>query len=83
MQRYPALSDLKAQARRRIPHFVWEYLDSATGSEAVLRRNRADLDSVLLMPSILHGEFEPDLSVTLFGQTHALPFGIAPWACRA
>ena len=66
-QRYPALSDLKAQARRRMPWFVFEYLDSATGSESVLRRNRADLDSVLLMPSILHGEFQPDMSVTLFG----------------
>ena len=77
-QRYPALSDLKAQARRRMPWFVFEYLDSATGSESVLRRNRADLDSVLLMPSILHGEFQPDMSVTLFGKTHALPFGVSP-----
>lgn len=75
---YPAISDLKARARRRMPHFVWEYLDSATGSEATQRRNRAALDRVLLRPSILHGEFAPDLSATLFGQSHPLPFGIAP-----
>ncbi len=77
-QRYPALSDLKAGARRRMPWFVFEYLDSATGSESVLRRNRADLDAVQMMPSILHGEFTPDMSVTLFGQTHPLPFGVSP-----
>lgn len=78
LQRYPALSDLKAKARRRMPWFVFEYLDSATGSESVLRRNRADLDNVLFMPSILHGEFDPDMSVTLFGKTHPLPFGVSP-----
>jgi L-lactate dehydrogenase (cytochrome) len=76
--RYPSLADLKHRARRRIPKFVWEYLDSGTGTEATLRRNRAMLDQVLFKPSILHGEFDPDLSVTLFGQTHPLPIGIAP-----
>jgi L-lactate dehydrogenase (cytochrome) len=75
---YPAISDVKARARRRIPHFVWEYLDSATGVEATQKRNRQKLDEVLFNPSILHGEFEPDLSSTLLGQTHPLPIGIAP-----
>ncbi|MCF7699746.1 alpha-hydroxy acid oxidase [Loktanella sp. M215] len=76
--RYPAIADLKSRARTRIPHFVWEYLDSATGDESALRRNRAALDAVLLRPSILHGEFTPDLSTTLMGQSHPLPLGIAP-----
>lgn len=77
-QRYPAISDLKARARARIPHFVWEYLDSATGTEATLRRNRARLNEVLFRPSILHGEFTPDLTARLFGHDFPLPFGIAP-----
>ena len=75
---YPAIADLKRRAQRRIPHFVWEYLDSATGVEATQRRNRTELDKVLLAPSILHGEFTPDLSTTLLGHTHPVPFGIAP-----
>lgn len=75
---YPALSDLRARARRRIPKFVWEYLDSATGSEATKHRNRAGLDRIGLMPSVLHGEFTPDLTTTLFGTDLPLPFGIAP-----
>ena len=76
--RYPAIADLKTAARKRIPHFVWEYLDSATGDEATQRRNRAALDAVLLQPSILHGEFVPDLSTTLMGRSYPLPVGIAP-----
>ncbi|MEI4232357.1 alpha-hydroxy acid oxidase [Roseovarius sp. D22-M7] len=76
--RYPALSDLRDSARARIPRFVWEYLDSGTGAEATKARNRTMLDRVRLSPSILHGEFTPDITATLFGQTHALPVGIAP-----
>jgi len=75
---FPAISDLQARARRRIPHFVWEYLDSATGEEKTKARNREALDQVLLRTSVLHGEFTPDLSTTLLGRDYPLPFGIAP-----
>lgn len=76
--KYPALSDLKSRARTRIPHFVWEYLDSATGVEATQARNRSALDKILFNPSILHGEFSPDLSTRFLGRTYPLPIGIAP-----
>ncbi|MBT52940.1 MAG: alpha-hydroxy-acid oxidizing enzyme [Mameliella sp.] len=76
--RYLTIADLRRAARRRVPHFAWAYLDSATGTEASARRNRTALDNVLFTPSILHGEVTPDLSVELFGQTHPLPFGVAP-----
>ena len=75
---YPALSDLRSRAQSRLPKFVWEYLDSATGTEATKHRNRAALDRVGLMPSVLHGEFTPDLSVELMGQKLPLPFGMSP-----
>jgi len=75
---YPALSDLRSRAQSRLPKFVWEYLDSATGTEATKHRNRAALDRVGLMPSVLHGEFTPDLSVDLMGQRLPLPFGMSP-----
>ncbi len=76
--KYPAICDLRRAARKRIPHFVWEYLDSATGQERTLQRNRDQLDAVLFSPSVLHGEFTPDLSTSFLGQSHSLPFGIAP-----
>ncbi|MDG2404553.1 MAG: alpha-hydroxy acid oxidase [Paracoccaceae bacterium] len=77
-QKYPALSDLRAVAQKRIPKFVWDYLTSATGDETTLARNRHGLDQILFMPSVLHGEFEPDIHVDLLGESHPLPFGVAP-----
>jgi L-lactate dehydrogenase (cytochrome) len=76
--KYPALSDLRARAKRRIPPFVWEYLDSGTGTEATKARNRTGLDRIGMMPSILHGEFTPDLGTTFLGKKMPMPFGIAP-----
>jgi L-lactate dehydrogenase (cytochrome) len=76
--RFPALSDLRAQARRRIPHYLWEYLDNATGDEGAKRRAEAALDAVELLPGILAGEIEPVLETTLLGRSCAAPIGIAP-----
>ncbi|WP_050602857.1 alpha-hydroxy acid oxidase [Ruegeria sp. 6PALISEP08] len=75
---YPGIPDLKRRARRRLPHFVWEYIDSGTGIETTLNRNRIALDDVRLSPSILHGELEFDTSRTFLSTACPLPFGIAP-----
>lgn len=76
--RYPALSDLRARARRRLPHFVWEYLDSATGTESVKHLNRAALDAVRLRPAVLAGPFATGLATRFLGQDLSAPYGIAP-----
>ncbi len=76
--RYPGVLDLKWQARRRLPKFVWEYLDSGTGVEATRARNRMALDRIGFPPSILHGPQDPDLSTTFLGRTYPLPVGAAP-----
>ncbi len=76
--RYPALADLKARARRRIPHFVWEYFDSGTGTESTLRLNRERLDTIRFRPAILKGEVPADLSVRMMGRDYPLPLGISP-----
>lgn len=76
--RYPGLRDLRDRAQRRIPPFVWEYLDSGTGTEATKARNRSALDRIGMVPSVLHGEFTPDLTTAFMGQRVPLPFGIAP-----
>ncbi|QAX30257.1 alpha-hydroxy acid oxidase [Leisingera sp. NJS204] len=77
-QRYPGLEDLKRRAKRRLPRFVWDYLDSGTGAEAARARNRTGLDRIGFLPSVLHGPMEPDLAVPCLGRRPALPFGIAP-----
>ncbi len=74
----PAVCDLRRAAKSRIPHFVWEYLDSATGDEATLHRNRSAMDQHLFCPRGLKGEVTPDLTTTFLGQSFPAPFGIAP-----
>ncbi len=76
--KYPSLADLRKRAKRRLPHFVWEYLDSSTGTELQQKLNRDGLDKIRFSTRILQGAPEPDLSVSLLGRTYDLPFGIAP-----
>ncbi len=73
-----SISDLKAQARRRMPHFAWEYLDSGTAAEECLARNRSAFQQITLTPKFLKGKLTPNLQTTLFGTEYAAPFGIAP-----
>lgn len=75
---YPAISDLRLRARRRVPHFAFEYLDSSTGEELQAKRNRDALDAVMFMPDILKGPIEPQFETEFMGQTYSRPFGIAP-----
>lgn len=75
---YPGVMDLKWRAQKRLPKFVWEYLDSGTGTETTKTRNRAALDRVGFMPSILHGAIDPDLRTGFLGQSYPMPFGMAP-----
>ena len=75
---HPSIEDLRLAARKRIPKFAFEYLDSATGRELGLKVNRDALDAIGFMPSVLCGRTKADLKTKLLGQTFDLPFGIAP-----
>lgn len=70
--------DLKNRARKRIPGFAFDYVEGGCNHEAAVRRNRDALDAVLLRADYLAPYSPPDLSVELFGQKYAAPFGIAP-----
>lgn len=77
-QRFPAYSDLERRARRRLPEFVWEYLDSGTGDEVTVERNRRAFEAVTLLADILQTEREIDLGIEFLGRRQSLPFGFAP-----
>ena len=78
MDRFPAIEDLERRAKRRLPHFSWEYLASGTGDESAMHRNRSALLDVELLPQLMKGVIEPDTRTTLFGVEHAAPIGVAP-----
>ena len=78
IDKYPHIEDLRAKARGRVPHFAWEYLDSGTGRDLAVERNRAALDRVLFEQNVLVGKLTPELAVEILGQRFDVPFGIAP-----
>ncbi len=75
---YPSIADLARRAKRRLPSFVWEYLDSGTGDDKARDRNRSALDEVLFRTGILQGPKDTDLATDLLGDTWSLPVGVAP-----
>lgn len=78
LNKYPAIADLALRARKRIPHFAWEYLDSGTGMEGGAHRNIDALSRIHLTPQFMKGTLSPDISTELFGVKYAAPFGVAP-----
>lgn len=78
MDDLPAISDLQAKAKKRMPHFAWEYLDSGTGADQTRDRNIEALRNVNFIPQLLKGPLEPSTATTLFGVDYAAPIGIAP-----
>jgi len=71
-------TDYREAARRRLPHFLFEYIDGGAYAEVTLRRNIADLEAVPLRQRVLQDVSSIDLSTRLFGQTMALPVALAP-----
>jgi L-lactate dehydrogenase (cytochrome) len=70
--------DYRELARRRLPHFLFEYIDGGSYAEVTLRRNVADLEAVALRQRVLNDVSALDLRTTLFGQDLALPVALAP-----
>jgi len=73
-----SVSDYRALAKARLPHFLFEYLDGGSYDEVTLRRNVADLQSVALKQRVLRDVSEIDLSAELFGKRWAMPVGLGP-----
>jgi len=76
--KFPAVSDLRRRAKKRIPKFAFEYLDSATGRELGMKRNRDGWDAITFMPAILRGNLKYNLETEFMGDSYSLPVGIAP-----
>lgn len=69
---------MRTAARRRLPRFVFDFVDGGSHGENALKRNRQALDAVRLAPHILTGNERRNTASTFFGRDIAAPFGIAP-----
>lgn len=75
---YPTIAYLRRRARRRLPHFAFEYGDGGAGADGGVARNWAGLDAVELVPRYGVMPTLPAVDVTLFGRKYAAPIGIPP-----
>ncbi len=70
--------DYRELARRRLPRFLFDYIDGGSYAEVTLRRNISDLEQVALRQRILRDVSAIDLKTSLFGQELAMPVALAP-----
>jgi L-lactate dehydrogenase (cytochrome) len=70
--------DYRQLARRRLPKFLFEYIDGGSYDEATMKRNRADLQKIALRQRVMQNVADIDLSTTMYGSDYAMPVGLAP-----
>jgi L-lactate dehydrogenase (cytochrome) len=75
-------ADFRELARRSLPHPIFHYIDGAADDELTYRRNTQAYEEVDLVPNVLAGVAEVDMSVTVFGKRLALPLYCAPTALQ-
>jgi L-lactate dehydrogenase (cytochrome) len=75
-------NDFRELARRRLPKPIFDYIAGAADDEATHRQNTAGFERCDLVPNVLRGVGTVDTSVTVMGQTLALPVYCSPTALQ-
>ena len=75
-------SDFRKLAQKRLPSPIFHYIDGAADDEVTYARNTSAFDDVDLVPNVLRGVEEVDLSTTIFGKKLDLPFYLSPTALQ-
>lgn len=73
-----SIEDYRELARRRLPPFLFDYIDGGANAEQTLRRNVSDLADIALKQRVLRDVSKIDLTTTLFGARQALPVMLGP-----
>ncbi len=73
-----SVAELRHMAARRLPPFVFEYLEGGAEDEVTLTRNQAAFDRVAFRPRALVDVGQVDLSCEVLGRRWRVPFAIGP-----
>ncbi|MDQ1157211.1 L-lactate dehydrogenase (cytochrome) [Sphingomonas sp. SORGH_AS 950] len=73
-----APTDYREAARRRLPPFLFHYIDGGANAEHTLRRNVEDLAGIELRQRVLRDVADLSLETELFGTRMAMPVVLAP-----
>ncbi|MDO4591647.1 MAG: FMN-dependent L-lactate dehydrogenase LldD [Comamonadaceae bacterium] len=71
-------TDYRAAAQKRLPPFLFHYIDGGAYAEKTLASNVDDLASVALRQRVLKDMSQLDTSIELFGEKLSLPVALAP-----
>lgn len=71
-------TDYRAAAQKRLPPFLFHYIDGGAYAEKTLARNVDDLANVALRQRVLKDMSQLDTSIELFGEKLALPVALSP-----
>ena len=74
--------DFRTLAKRRVPRPIFDYIDGAADDETTCRQNTASFERCDLVPNVLRGVETVDMSVTVLGQTLAMPVYCSPTALQ-
>ena len=74
--------DFRKLAKKRLPSPIFHYIDGAADDEVTYNRNTAAYNDADLIPNVLRGVENVDLSTTIFGKKLDLPFYCAPTALQ-
>jgi L-lactate dehydrogenase (cytochrome) len=73
-----ASTDYRAVAQRRLPPFLFHYVDGGSYAEHTLRHNVSDLADIGLRQRVLKNMEELSLETQLFDETLSMPVALAP-----
>ncbi len=71
-------TDYREAARRRLPPFLFHYIDGGANAEYTLGRNVSDLSEIELRQRVLKNVESLDISTELFGRKMAMPVALSP-----
>ena len=74
--------DFRKLAKKKLPAPIFHYIDGGSDDEITLKRNTESFLKCDLVPNILAGVGEPDLSTTVFGQKIDMPLFLSPVAMQ-
>jgi L-lactate dehydrogenase (cytochrome) len=74
--------DFRELARRRLPAPIFNYIDGAADDETTYRRNTSAFEECDLVPNVLAGVENVDLSVKVLGHQLDVPFYCSPTALQ-
>ena len=74
--------DFKKLAKKQLPSPIFHYIDGAAEDETTYQRNTSAYNDVDLVPNVLRGVENIDLSTTIFGKKIDLPFYLSPTALQ-